>query len=336
MVTGRRKWAVMAGAAGAGAWWFRRAVVPARPKEAPTPQTLRVAEPDPSLSRDGTGVRIVVNPSAGPVWSPAATDDLRAHLPAADVHELAEDDDLAELLRDPRFGAIGVAGGDGTVALAASIAAERDVPLVLVPGGTLNHLARDLGLGCTEDAIEAARAGTVAKIDIGTVGDRSFVNTLTFGGYSAVVDSRERLEGKIGKWPALAVALARELPKMAPMCVEIDGQREQVWLGWIGNCAYDPPGLAPAWRERLDDGQLDLRILRDGPRARTRFLIAALTGRLSELPLYRQQLVESVTVEFLDGPPRLAADGETFDGPESAKVAKRPAAVRVTVRAVAD
>ncbi len=303
--------------------WARHLVLPARPADAPTPEPQRLRSSESRPSPDGAGLRVVVNPSAGPAWSGGATDDLRAALPAADIVELGEGDDLVALLRDPGFSVIGAAGGDGTLGAAAHVAAERGVPLVVIPGGTLNHLARDLGLGSTEDAVAAVHDGGVAFVDLGVVDDRTFVNTLTFGGYSTIVDARERLEGRLGKWPALLVALLRELPRMQPCRLELDGTRADVWLGWIGNGAYDPPGLAPAWREALDDGLLDVRLVHGGRLARSRFLLAAMFGRLSLSGVYSEESVRSVHVRSLDGPLRLVADGETFDGAEDLVIEKR-------------
>jgi len=315
-----------------GTWWVRRVILPARPDDAGTPHARQLPRGEPRPTTDGAGVRIVVNPTSGPARVEPPTAVLREGLPAADIHEMSEGDDLEALLRDPAFVAIGAAGGDGTLAAAAAIAADRDVPLVAVPAGTLNHLARDLGLDSAEDAVAAVRAGTAASIDLGMIGDRCFVNTLTFGGYSAVVDRREQLEARMGKWPALVVALVRELPRIEPLRLRLDGERVDVWLGWVGNCRYGPPGLAPAWREELDDGLLDVRLVHGGPRhARTRFVLAALMGRLSALSVYSEQLVESLEVECLDGPQRLAADGETFDAPAAFTVAKRRRALRVAL-----
>jgi diacylglycerol kinase family enzyme len=303
--------------------WARLLVLPSRPADAPTPEPQRLRSGEPRPSPDGAGVRIVVNPTAGPAWSRAATDDLRAALPAADIVELDEGDDLLDLLRDPAFSLIGAAGGDGTLGAAAHVAAERGVPLVVVPGGTMNHLARDLGIDSAEDAVAAVQQGGVARVDLGVVGDRTFVNTLTFGGYGAVVDARERLEGRLGKWPALLVALLRELPRMEPCRLELDGTRVDVWLGWIGNGAYDPPGLAPAWREALDDGLLDVRLVHGGRLARSRFLLAAMLGRLSVSGVYSEEVVRCVQVRSLDGPLRLVADGEVFDGADELVIEKR-------------
>jgi undecaprenyl-diphosphatase len=323
--------AALAAAVGS-AVWVRRVVLPARPDDVPSPVPRRIPDPGARPSPDGGGVRIVVNPSSGPAWRNAPTEALRAGLPAAEVLELGPDDDLAELLAEPDLVAVGAAGGDGTLAAVAELAASRDLPLVAVPAGTLNHLARDLGIDSVDDAIDAVRAGTVIAMDLGLAGDRCFVNTLTFGGYTQVVDARERLEGRIGKWPALAVALLRELPRLAPLRIELDGRPMRIWLAWIGNGRYDPTGFGPSWRERLDDGLLDVRVVNGGRRfSRSRFVVDVLTGRLRHCPVYEERVVERVTIHSMDGPLRIAADGETFDGPAVLEVTKRRRALRVAV-----
>ena len=328
----RTRWITAAAVAALAAVWVRRIVLPARPRSAPLPIPHRIPDPEERPAPDGTGVRIVVNPSSGPAWTDAPTDALREGLPGADIHELDPDDELRDLLCHDELVAIGAAGGDGTLAAVATIAAERDVPFVAVPAGTLNHLARDLGLDTVDDAIAAVRAGTATHMDLGVAGDRCFVNTLTFGGYSQVVDTRERLEGRIGKWPALLVALVRELPRMEPLLVELDGRRRRVWLAWIGNCRYDPTGFGPSWREHLADGLLDVRIVNGSRRfSRTRFAVDVLAGRLRQCPVYEETRVQSLSIRSLDGPLRLAADGETYDGPAELEITKRRQALRVAV-----
>ena len=327
-------WIAGAGAAALVGAWVRSVVLPARPDDAGLPIPRRIPDPKARPSPDGTGVRIVVNPSSGPAWSGSPAEALREGLPGADIHELSPEDDLAELLCHDELIAVGAAGGDGTFGAVAVIAADRDVPFVAVPAGTRNHLARDLGLASVEDAVAAVRAGTVIRMDLGVAGDRCFVNTLSFGGYTQVVDARERMESRVGKWPALLVALVRELPKMEPLRVELDGRPMRVWLAWIGNCRYDPAGFGPSWREQLDDGLLDVRIVNGARRfSRTRFVVDVLTGRLGSCPVYEERSVASVTIRSLDGPLRLAADGETYDGPVELPVTKRPRALQVLVPA---
>lgn len=328
------RWIAGAGAAAAVGVWMRLVVLPPRPDDAGLPIPRRIPDPESRPSPDGTGARIVVNPSSGPAWRGSPAEALREGLPGADIYELGPQDDLAELLSHDELIAVGAAGGDGTFGAVAVIAADRDVPFVAVPAGTRNHLARDLGLASVDDAVAAVRAGTVTRMDLGVAGDRCFVNTLSFGGYTQVVDARERMEARIGKWPALLVALLRELPKMEPLRLELDGRPMRVWLAWIGNCQYDPAGFGPSWREQLDDGLLDVRIVNGARRfSRTRFVVDVLTGRLGSCPVYEVRSVASLTIRSLDGPLRLAADGETYDGPVELQVTKRPRALQVAVPA---
>lgn len=332
-----------AGALGALVWRFRTTVLPARPDHAPTPRPRRIPEPAARPSPDGRGVRIAVNPTSGPAWTSNPTDELRTGLPAAEIVELGPDDDLTAVLAAASNGdlvAIGAAGGDGTLSAVAPLAAERDLVLVAVPTGTLNHLARDLGLDDVDDAVAAVRAGTVTAMDLGVVrpddgdgdGERTFVNTLSFGGYTDVVDARERMKPRLGKWLALLVALVRELPGLQPLHLEIDGTPTKVWLGWVGNGRYAPEGFGPSWRERLDDGNLDVRLVLGGARhSRLRFVLDVFAGRLLHSRHYAERQATEVRVTSLDGPLRMAVDGETFDGPRSFTIAKHRRAIRVAV-----
>ena len=324
-----------AGAAGAAVALATRKVWPVAPRHGADVVPKRIPDPDARPRADGKGVRIVVNPGSGSSLARPPTDILCEGLPGATVVELTDGDDLTQILADApddEIVAVGAAGGDGTLNCAAAVAIERDVPLVPVPAGTLNHLARDLGLATAEDAVAAVQAGTVVHMDVGMFDDRVFLNTASFGGYTEVVDAREELERRIGKWPALAVALARVLRRIEPLPVEIDGQRRDVWLVFVGNCRYSPEGFGPSWRERLDDGLLDVRLV-DGkhPWARTRLVLAVLTGQLSRCAPYEEWTCDRLEVKSLDGPLRVALDGETFDAGHHVVVEKRPRALTVCV-----
>ena len=314
---------VAAGVAlGAGAALLTRRLWPVAPHE---PAQVRTAlEPaDVEPSHQGGGLVVVVNTSAGS--SERAAEELRAELPEAEIVELAEGDDLEAALQDAgrRGCTIGVAGGDGSVNTAAAIAAETRKPLFVVPGGTLNHFAYALGLESIADAARAVRDGRAVSVDRAVIDGHTFVNTASIGNYVDLVDAREKLEDRIGKWPAVAVALVNVLRHTEPVELEIDGERRKVWMIFIGNCKYQPSGFAPSWRERLDDGQLDIRIV-DGTRpwSRARLLLSVMTGRLARCGAYEQRYARSMTVKSLEGRLRLARDGETFDGPEEFTIAK--------------
>jgi diacylglycerol kinase family enzyme len=287
-------------------------VAPRTPAEVHDRRRIEI-EPAPG----GAGAVIAVNPSSG-----SADGDLVAHLaallPAAEVVELDDPAELVPTLEEAAgredVRALGVVGGDGSINAAASVAFAAGRPLLVVPGGTLNHLARDLGVESPEDAAEALQTGNVSQVDLPRIDGRAFLNTASFGSYSELVDAREELEGRIGKWPALVVALVRVLRRGAPIDVELDDQPTSLWMIFIGNCCYHPEGFAPTWRERLDDGLLDVRVVDAAhPFCRARLVLALLTGRLGRTRVYRAWTTDRLKVRAGESV-RLACDGETFDG----------------------
>lgn len=292
-------------------------------------------DPAEALDRDGSGLTIVVNPAAGPALgkSPAAL--LNEALPGADVLVLEEASQLDEQLRQAvarGATALGVAGGDGSVNSAAEVATAHDLPLMVVPAGTLNHLARDLGLASVEDSIEAFRGGTTLAIDVARIDGRPFLNTASIGSYVELVDRRERLESRIGKWPAFVLAFFSLLFRSEPVEVRIDGAPRRLWVAFFGNCLYEPRGMAPRSRSALDDGLIDLRMLdaRHGW-ARLRLMTSGIFGRSHRARGFEQRTVSRLEVVASEPPIRLARDGETFDGSNTFEVTKSARALRVFV-----
>ena len=280
-----------------------------------------------AATADGDGVAVVINPAAGTAETAETAETVRQRLPRATVVEVADGDDLVAELRaagERATVALGAAGGDGTLSAAAAIAYECGIPLLALPAGTLNHFARDLGLLSFDDAFEALAAGEVVDVDLAHAGDRTFVNTASFGAYTALVEARERLQSRIGKWPAVAVALVGVLRRAEPVEITVEGRRRRLWLGFIGNCRYRPPGFAPSWREALDDGELDVRLVdAEPPLARVRLLLAVMTGRLGRTTVYEQRRASTVRLESADGPITIASDGEVVEFGTSVIVGKR-------------
>lgn len=306
---------------------------PVAPKEAAqlAPVFTRV---DQRPSSEGEGLVLVVNSKAGPALSGNPAEEVRSELPRAEILEVETPEEFAEALRKAGREAltIGVAGGDGTLNAGAAVAVAANKPLMVVPAGTLNHLARDLGLIGAGDAAHAVKHGQTVAMDVGLIDGKTFLNTASFGSYVTLVDARERLESKIGKWPAAIVALIRVLRNSEPIEVELDGQRRLIWMIFIGNCRYHPSGFTPSWRERLDDGLLDIRVVdASQPYSRSRLVAAIVTGRLGRSRVYDQWRTERLEVKSLNGPLRLARDGETFDGSAEFTVEKKPRALAVYV-----
>lgn len=311
---------VLAGAAiGAGAALVSTRLMRRLPRIA----NMAAGERVPALtSADGQGVTVVMNGSSGTADSISAP--LRAALPGAKIVEVEEPVDLEEAFEKAAASAevLGVAGGDGTVNLAAEIAARHQVPLGVIPAGTLNHLARDLRIESLEDAVDALRSGTAVRMDLPTIAGRPFLNTASIGLYTKMVDIRERYEHRLGKWPAAMLASFSVL-RHEPVEVEIDGARRRVWVLFAGNCRYDPRGAAPLVRTRLDDGWLDMRLIHADARApRLRFFLGLLTRTLRFSGVYEEWMTDRVDVRALQEPVRIARDGETSDGPTGFTIEK--------------
>jgi diacylglycerol kinase family enzyme/membrane-associated phospholipid phosphatase len=286
-------------------WWRVRPTTPAR---------VRTSFSAPELP-EGEGLVIAVNPRSGREDYDPAT-DIAELLPRAEVLELSEENGVAELLgeaaRSGRAKALGVAGGDGSVAAAAAVALEFDLPLAVIPAGTLNHFARDVGVATPPEAVDAIVNGTAVRVDVAEVNGTPFLNTASIGSYPEMVRRRDRLAGRMGKWAALTVAAAQVLRHGTPIDAELNGRRVKAWIVFVGNGCYLPRGLSPAWRPRLEDGLLDVQYLRADLRfGRSRAVLATLLGVSEHSRSYAQFQAPELRVRLLSGPQQVAYDGET-------------------------
>jgi undecaprenyl-diphosphatase len=299
--------------------WTTRAG-PARVARTRSVEAWRAAQDGETAELDeGEGMVAVINTGAGSSSSrlqglmPGIADHVRAELPRAEVIEAGPDDDLGKLLDEAagRARVLAVAGGDGTVNAGAQAALRHEVPLLTIPAGTLDHFSRALGIETVAEALAVFREGALARVDLGRVEipgeeDRIFLNTAGFGAYTELVDDRERLEARLGKWPALAIATVRVMRRTQPIEALVNGDRRYVWLAFVGNCAYASRGAAPTWRYRLDDGELDIRLIATGRRVRRlRAITAVLAGHLHVTPEYSHWQATRLTVEAVaPEPPR--------------------------------
>lgn len=307
---------------GVGAAFSTTHLLPRRPAEPARGAPPRAEAP---ALTDGSGLVLVVNAGSGATrhgHEPAA--DVRAQLPAAEVVEAAgESFEAAVNAAAASCAVLGIAGGDGSVQAAAAAALTYGRPLAVFPSGTLDHFAADVGLGNVADTIQALRDGEAVAVDVGSVdagtgGAGIFLNNASVGGYPQVVAIREQLERRLGKWPALAIALVRVLRRDQPIQALVNGRHRRLWLLFAGNGCYLPTGFAPSYRPRLDAGELDVRLVdAAAPFARTRLVVAMLVRRLPHSSVYEERAVPAVTVEATTRPLRLARDGEVDDAKRS-------------------
>ncbi|MFE0553320.1 diacylglycerol/lipid kinase family protein [Streptomyces pilosus] len=154
---------------------------------------------------------------------------------------------------------LGAAGGDGTQALVAAVAAEHDIPFLVISAGTRNHFALDLGLdrGNPAACLDALTDGVELRVDLGFAGDQPFVNNASFGAYAAIVQSPAYRDDKIGTSLEMLPDLltGQQGPRLVARAGDTTLTAPQAVL--VSNNPYrtgDPFGLGR--RERLDSAVL--------------------------------------------------------------------------------
>ena len=179
---------------------------------------------------------------------------------------LAPGDDLRRLAEQAVAGGadvIGMAGGDGSQALVAGVAAASGVGFVCVPAGTRNHLAMDLGLdrGDVAGALDAFGAAVERRIDLGLAGERVFVNNATVGLYAKIVQSPAYRDRKVGT--ALELLPTMLGPGAAPLDLRFTGpdgtEHASAHLILVSNDRYElGAGEGFGSRRRIDSGNLGI------------------------------------------------------------------------------
>ena len=182
---------------------------------------------------------LLINPRAG-TESPTA-DELAAAAQerGIEAHVLREGEDAAELARAADTDVLAAAGGDGSLAAVAAVAVERDLPFVVVPYGTRNHFARDLGLD-RDDPLAALDAfgGEERRVDVGRAGERRFLNNVSLGLYAALVHRRERHRRRREALAGLR-ALWLSLRQRPGAWARIDGNPVRARVLLAANNAYE-------------------------------------------------------------------------------------------------
>lgn len=251
---------------------------------------------------------LIYNPRAGRGWQAgvvhATAADLRARGYEALEYECPGDpaDPVARALAD-QCSVIVACGGDGTVSGVAAALFHSSAVLGVLPLGTLNHFAKDLGVSDIGKARSVLLEGNVREIDTGMVNGRTFINNSGIGIYPAMVFERERVRKRgIPKWPAFILACFKALAKMPflRLHLEADGRRlaRVTPFLFVGNNLYEIEGLSVGRRKRLDGGVLEICTARhSGPLGLIRIAFRALTGHLREDRDFTLLTAKALTVQ---------------------------------------
>jgi diacylglycerol kinase family enzyme len=231
--------------------------------------------------------------------------------------------------------ALAVAGGDGSVAAVAGVAVERGLPLAVVPTGTLNHFARDLGLDLARPlrALDALVAGHERRVDVGRINGRLFVNNVSLGVYAEMLgdpgyrgDKLRVAQAKLQAAffdPGLRRALRITPPDGAPL--------ESVVAVVVSNNPYE---LA-RWdgfgrRQSLDTGTLQVSVLDTGTLEELeRLLAGTLLGALEFRPALRHWTAEYLETGRVGELVRAGVDGEPVALEAPLRLSADPGALRV-------
>jgi diacylglycerol kinase family enzyme len=224
---------------------------------------------------------------------------------------------------------LGVAGGDGTQALVAGIAAEHNIPLLVISAGTRNHFALDLGLDREDPSrcLDALRDGVELHIDLGFIADRPFVNNASFGAYAAVVQSPAYRDDKtrttLDQLPGLLAG--QQGPRLVARAENVTIEGPQAVL--VSNNQYGMGDIAGLGRRaRLDRGTLGMFAVTVNSAAQAAGLLRGRNSRGLTSLVGREVVVDADASQI---PVGVYGEALVLDTPVRCVV--QPAALRVRV-----
>ncbi len=226
-------------------------------------------------------------------------------------------------------------GGDGTLSAVASLLIGQPVTFGVLPLGTLNHFAKDLGVPIDPlQALQGLPSATAVEVDVAEVNGHYFLNNSSIGLYVDIVRDRERQQTRLGrgKWPAFAWALAGAMRRFPFLTVTLSSHGKPVEhrtpMVFVGNNVYRTDGLQIGERDALQAGVLCVYLTERTGRWRLFTLgLRALAGRVREEKDFQVLLTDAVRIDTRRSHMRVAMDGEV-------KLLEAPLRYRIHPRAL--
>ena len=262
---------------------------------------------------------------------------------AADIHFVPGDqiETTARAALAAGAEALVAGGGDGTIRTVASVLVGGDVPLGVLPVGTLNHFARDLGIPVDlPAAVRVLAAGTPRTLDVGEVNGEIFINNSMLGFYPPVVEmrDRERRQKDRNKWIATISAVWKVLPRHSPLHLRVtaDGLSvdHRTRFLFVGNNEYEMSAFTYGARHRFDSGDLYLYIAKS--QTRLGLIGLGLLGLFRDLAWtdrFDRFCLPEFTIETRKNVERVYLDGEVLPMKPPLRYRNRAHALRVIVPA---
>jgi diacylglycerol kinase family enzyme len=234
-------------------------------------------------------------------------------------------------------------GGDGTVSAVASALAGTETTLAILPTGTLNHFAKDLGLPLDLPAAAAVvAAGHVRPVDVGAVNGHVFVNNASIGIYPTMVRRRDEMRERLGrgKWAAM-LAAALSLLKRHPMIhlrigAEDRCEEQRSPFVFVGNNNYEIALFSLGTRAAVDRGELCLYFARrTGRWGMIRMALRALLGTLTQDKDFEAMCLSEVSIDSHRDKLWMGIDGEVREVKPPLRFRSWPGALKVLAPAPA-
>ena len=233
-----------------------------------------------------------------------------------DLHKAAED--AAKRGEEGKIDAVIAGGGDGSIRVVAAALAHNSVPLGVLPLGTLNHFAKDLGIPLDlDEAVETIATGPRRRIDLAAVNDEIFINNSSIGIYPYLVSDRDRLRKRhaVAKWLATVPAMLHTLQRFPRKQLTIETKD---WMRtyrtpcvFVGNNAYAMELTSLGRRKALDDGKLFLAVVKQRtPLGLLRAFLYLCLGRLDQTRDIERFELKELTITSHAAQLQVALDGE--------------------------
>ena len=293
---------------------------------------------------DSIAMIVVMNRSAGGADDPQARivelfrmqgDDPRVVQPNG-AHDIAA---VAREAAQSSERIVVVAGGDGTISAVAAALAGTDKILGVLPVGTLNHFAKDLGIPLDlETAVRTIKDGAVVAVDVGEVNGRVFINNSSLGIYPQIVSRREAQQERLarGKWPAFFWAAIQALRRFPFLDLRIAFEGEEIFRRtaflFVGNNEYEIAGFNLGSRTCINGGKLGLYLTHGTGRfGLFRLAFHALFGRVDQAEDFDVFSVTEARIETRKRRLLVALDGEVERMETPLHYRTRPGALQVLV-----
>ena len=203
-----------------------------------------------------------------------------------------------------------VLGGDGTMSNIANLLKDTGAILMPIPGGTLNHFTKDLGIPqAVPDALQYFKSAKKTKIDVGQIDGKTFINNSSIGFYSDSLFERDEHEKTYGKWPAMIISTLKAFLRYRTYKVTIDGKQYSTPLIFVGNNKYVVRGLA-FQRSSLTDGTLSVYIVRGRSRLNLFFAFLSLMRGQKNIPKKLKSFTTKEVTLATNHTLRISRDGE--------------------------